>query len=67
MARRKPKTSFAYTTVNGAGFLNPYHVHASAKSVRGEDPVRWAAARRCGWRLIKVKLVAAGKPHGKRV
>lgn len=61
MRRRKPKVSYAYTTVNEAGFLNPFHVRQSAKEVRGVDQVRWAAARRAGWKLIRVKLVAAGK------
>lgn len=63
--RRKPRTTYAYTTVNRDGFLNPFHVHPSAAEVRGLDEVRWAIARRAGWRLIRVKLVAAGKPHGK--
>jgi hypothetical protein len=61
--RRKPRSTYAYTTVNSAGYLNPYHVHASASEVRGVDQVRWAIARKAGWRLIKVRLVAAGKPR----
>lgn len=61
--RRKVRLTYAYTTVNRAGFLNPYHVHASAAETRGVDQVRWAAARKAGWRLIKVRLVAAGKPR----
>jgi hypothetical protein len=63
--RRKPQTTYAYTTVNRAGYLNPFHVHAYSDEVRGTDQVKWAAARQAGWRLIRVKLVAAGKPHGK--
>lgn len=61
--RRKARVSYAYTTVNRAGFLSPFHVCQSAAAVRGTDQVRWAAVRRAGWRLIKVKLVAAGKPR----
>jgi hypothetical protein len=51
----------AYHSRPGAG-LNPYWIRPLAKDVRSGGDPSWKKLHKDGWRVVKVKVSAIGKP-----
>tara|TARA_R110000868_G_scaffold411297_2_gene702903 strand:- start:3966 stop:4223 length:258 start_codon:yes stop_codon:yes gene_type:complete len=64
MKKIKPVYGFAAFNPRAGGGINPYWVRAEAKAVRANSGGRpWSEIRKDGWRVVKVKIVAVGKPR----
>ena len=61
--RKKPKPIFAYAAIGPDRHLNPYWIRAEARQVRHGGPRPWHAIRKDGWRIVRVKVTAAGVPR----
>ena len=60
---KKLKPIYAFAAVSPRDGLNPYWVRAEAKQIRHGGGRPWHDCRREGWRIVKVKVMAAGVPR----
>lgn len=67
MAKRmKSKIAFAAVGPACGGFvpgINTYWIRSMAKYCLGDDPDRRKRLRKAGWKVVKVRVTAIGKPR----